>query len=202
MLKFVDHLLYKFLKWSLILLGSEPSYYRLEINPLPEEDEAMRPAAPPPLPQPARPPPTPSDLERMRRNEAELQAALDEARFHSRRPPAARPARSEPAEPPAYERHVGRAPVLRTTRRPVEQATPSTTCSPSTSTDVTWRTTPGSMIHKHDVRGARNNSMGPGRWSHCWLLCARETGMYSSVSESHQGSIQAEPCAKVTFWTD
>ena len=38
----------------------------------------------------------------MRRNEAELQAALDEARFHSRRP-AARPARSEPAEPPAYE---------------------------------------------------------------------------------------------------
>ena len=54
----------------------------------------MRPAAPPPLPQPARPPPTPSDLERMRRNEAELQAALDEARFHSR---------SAPAEPAAYE---------------------------------------------------------------------------------------------------
>ena len=64
----------------------------------------MRPAAPPPLPQPARPPPTPSDLERMRRNEAELQAALDEARFHSRRPQAeARPARSAPAEPAAYE---------------------------------------------------------------------------------------------------
>ena len=62
----------------------------------------MRPAAPPPLPQPARPPPTPSDLERMRRNEAELQAALDEARFHSRRA-AAPPARSEPAEPAAYE---------------------------------------------------------------------------------------------------
>ena len=40
----------------------------------------------------------------MRRNEAELQAALDEARFHSRRPPAdARPARSAPAEPAAYE---------------------------------------------------------------------------------------------------
>ena len=62
----------------------------------------MRPVAPPPLPQPARPPPTPADLERMRRNEDELQAALDEARFHSRRPPAeARPARSAPAEPPA-----------------------------------------------------------------------------------------------------
>ena len=108
-LKFVDHVLYKFMKWSLILLLAVGAfvYYRLELNPLPAEsdqDEAMRPAAPPPLPQPARPPPTPSDLERMRRNEAELQAALDEARFHSRRPPAeARPARSAPAEPAAYE---------------------------------------------------------------------------------------------------
>ena len=85
-LKFVDHLLYKFMKWSLILLLGVGAfvYYRLEINPLPAEsdqDEAMRPVAPPPLPQPARPPPTPSDLERMRRNEAELQAALDAARF-------------------------------------------------------------------------------------------------------------------------
>ena len=108
-LKFVDHVLYKFMKWSLILLLAVGAfvYWRLEINPLPAEsdqDEAMRPVAPPPRPAPSRPPPTPSDLERMRRNEEELQAALDEARFHSRRPPAeARPARSAPAEPAAYE---------------------------------------------------------------------------------------------------
>ena len=108
-LKFVDHVLYKFMKWSLLLLLAVGAfvYYRLEINPLPAEsdqDETMRPVAPPPRPAPSRPPPTPSDLERMRRNEAELQAALDEARFHSRRPPAeARPARSAPAEPAAYE---------------------------------------------------------------------------------------------------
>ena len=106
-LKFVDYVLRRFLFYTLLVLLAVGAfvYYRLEINPLPEEEEEpMRPAAPPPLPQPARPPPTPADLERMRRNEQELQAALDEARFHSRRPPAeVRPARSTPAEPAAYE---------------------------------------------------------------------------------------------------
>ena len=93
-LKFVDYVLRRILFYSLLLLATVGGfvYYRLELNPAPaEEVETVRPVAPPPRPQPAKPPPTPEDLARMRCNEAELQAALDEARFHSRRPSTAAP---------------------------------------------------------------------------------------------------------------
>ena len=87
----------------------------------------MRPAAPP-LPQPARPPPTPADLERGDAREQELQAALDAARFHSRRPAAggaggAAARWSAPAEPAAYEARPWGAPQFAGRRRPglVEQ---------------------------------------------------------------------------------
>ena len=116
MLKFVDHLLYKFMKWSLLLLLAVGAfvYYRLEINRLPEEEDERcgpRAAAGHCPSRRGRRPRRPTS-ERMRRNEAGSKRRLDEARFHSRRPPAARPARSAPAEPAAYEAAKGARPAL------------------------------------------------------------------------------------------
>ena len=124
------------------------------------------------------------------RHSAELQAALDEARFHSRRPAAA--ARSEPAEPPAYEAAWG-APVPTIVGLVVDRGRRALGAE-RTATEDDAPVDNQAMVQLRDRSRAW-------RWSRRWL-CTGDWYVQRRLRESHQGSIQAEPCAKVTFWTD